>query len=68
MDKAKTAAKKLDDAFNVMRGQLDWLVQAVEWQNRMILTLLAQAEVNGGDQSERCDDEGSHRDGGASGV
>ena len=68
MDKAKTAAKKLDDAFNVMRGQLDWLVQAVEWQNRMILTLLAQAEVNGSDQSKRGNDKSRYGDGGASGA
>lgn len=68
MEEEKTAVEKLDEAFNRMRAQLDYLVKAIDWQNQLILTLLAQAEVNGGNQGKRSNDKGSYRNGGASGA
>lgn len=50
-DKAKPPAEQLDDTFNHMRSQLDFLCKTVEWQNEVLKELYHNAN-NDGNQSE----------------
>lgn len=60
--KSLTPAEKLDSAFNKMRGQLDWLTEAVKWQNKALMMLLSHAEIDCGYQSEEGNNEGPDGD------
>jgi hypothetical protein len=49
-DKTKPTAERLDDTFNHMRSQLDFLCKSVEWQNEILKELYNNAN-NGSNQS-----------------
>ena len=52
--KKKTPPEKLDEAFNKMRSQLDFLVESAKYQNEMLRKLyeINNYSSNRSDQSE----------------
>lgn len=52
-----TAIDRADRAFNKMRAQLDWLVEAMKWQNEVLAQLAEKAEQNSCQQGEGGDDQ-----------
>ena len=57
-----SSVSPLDEAFNKMRAQLDWLVSNAIEQNKALSYLAQNAEENRREQGEGRDDQSGDRD------